>query len=248
MDPKDWKLIGRVGGGRILEETRAGKNKKVAEDSPEARKKKASKPTSDDLKMLDDKWSQRFARLETMILVKIFAVLVEPVQKTGSDVVTSEKPFFYPAAGTSKKTASLVTQPSEIVTTDASPVQATRDVAASLTATQPVEAPGVKMRGATQPVEVPGARPVVHYQPTGTGSEEVRPVDQSLTSKKTVPIIIAGEEMDSDGLTLRWTQKMTNAVSQAPLLVLVKNRASELSDRDTPRQEELDQELSEEAN
>ena len=26
----------------------------------------------------------------------------------------------------------------------------------------------------------------LHSQPTGTGSEEVRPVDQSLTSKKTV--------------------------------------------------------------
>ena len=78
-------------------------------------------------------------------------------QETGSDEVTSEKPFFDPAAGTSKKNTGLVTQPSEVVTTCASTVQPTGDVVASLTATQPVEAPGAKMRVAIQPVEAPGA-------------------------------------------------------------------------------------------
>ena len=34
------------------------------------------------------------SRLEAMILVKAFAVLVELAQKTGSEEVTSEKPFF----------------------------------------------------------------------------------------------------------------------------------------------------------
>ena len=126
-----------------------------------------------------------------MILAKTFVVLVEPLQDT------SEKPFFYPAAGTSKKTTGLVTQPSEVDTTGPSPVQATGDVVATLTATQVVEAPSVKMRVATepveangvkvatQPVEAPGTRPVVQAQSTGTSSEKVRPVDQSLVSKKT---------------------------------------------------------------
>ena len=54
----------------------------------------------------------------------------------------------------------------------------------------------------TQPVEAPGARPVVHAQPTSTSSEEVRPVDQSLISKKIVPVTAAGvsahSEMDSE--------------------------------------------------
>ena len=91
--------------------------------------------------------------------------------------------------------------------TGASPVQASRDVAASLIATQPVEADGAKV--ATQPVEAPGARSVVHYQPIGTGSEDVRLVDPSLTSKKTVPV----------GLLvcrLTLTQKMTYSDPGSP--------------------------------
>ena len=146
-----------------------------------------------------------------MTLAKTCAVpVLDPVQNTGSEVVTSEKPFFDPAAGTSKKNTGLVTQPSEVVTTSASPVQTTRDVTASLTATSPVEVPGGMMtvatqpveapsaKLATQPVEAPGARSVVHSQSTGTGSEEVRPVDQSLTSKKTIPVDATGLSAHSD--------------------------------------------------
>ena len=86
--PKDCKLTGKVDGGRILEETPTGKKKKLPEESP-----KASKLISDDLKTLDDKWSQRFAHLQEMVLAKAFAVSVELVQKTGSEVVTSESHF-----------------------------------------------------------------------------------------------------------------------------------------------------------
>ena len=86
-----------------------------------------------------------------------------------------------------------------------SPVQATRDVA-SFTAIQPVEAPGARMKTTTQPVEAPGvrittqsvgapiARPVVHPKATGASSEEVqatKPVEQSLTGKKTLPPVAA---------------------------------------------------------
>ena len=136
-----------------------------------------------------------------------FAVLVELIKKPSREVVTSEKPFFDPSAITRKKNTSMVTQPSEVFSTGASPVQASRDVAASLIATQPVEADGAKV--ATQPVEAPGARSVVHSQPIGTGSEDVRLVDPSLTSKKTVPV----------GLLvcrLTLTQKMTYSDPGSP--------------------------------
>ena len=85
-----------------------------------------------------------------------------------------------------------------VITTGSSPVHANPDVAASLTATQPVEAPDAMMRVATQPVEAPDARSQVHSQHTGTGSEEVRPVDQSLTSKKTLAVAATGVSAHSN--------------------------------------------------
>ena len=66
------------------------KNKRPGK-SPKPSKKKR-KPTSDDLKSLDEKWFQRFAQLEAMLLLKSFAVLVEPVKKPAT-VVTSDQPF-----------------------------------------------------------------------------------------------------------------------------------------------------------
>ena len=73
---------------KTTETTPAGK-KKRSDDSPKPSKKKSSsKPTSDDLRSLDDKWSQMFARLEAMLLAKFFTVPVEPVKKPNA-VVTS---------------------------------------------------------------------------------------------------------------------------------------------------------------
>ena len=98
-------------------------------------------------------------------------------------MLTSEKPFFDPVAGTSPKIAGLVTQPSVVSTTGTSHVQATRNVA-SFTATQPVAPPDARMKTATQLVEAPGARPVVHSKAIGASSGEIqvtRLVDQSLT-------------------------------------------------------------------
>ena len=94
--------------------------------------------------------------------------------------------------------------PQKLLLPDASPVQATRDVAASLTATQPVEAPTMMMRVANQPVEAPVEKVATQPGPSSkcqicglllahrTSSEEVRPIDQSLTSKKTVPAAATG--------------------------------------------------------
>ena len=55
-----------------------------------------SKPTSDDLKSLDEKWSERFA------------MPVEPVKP--STVVTREHPFFDHGASSSVVSAGLVTE------------------------------------------------------------------------------------------------------------------------------------------
>ena len=74
-------------------ETPAGKKKRT-DDSPKtsSKKKSSSKPRSDELKDLDEKWTACFARLEAMLLSKTFAVPVEPVKKPPS-VVTSDQPF-----------------------------------------------------------------------------------------------------------------------------------------------------------
>ena len=70
MDPSKVTPLGRVEGekaGKITETTPAGK--KRSDDSPKPSKSKFnSKPTSGDLRSLDDEWSQRFARHEAMLL------------------------------------------------------------------------------------------------------------------------------------------------------------------------------------
>ena len=109
---------------------------------PHKSSKKTSKPPKvpdfqTDVKTLDDKWSERFTRLEALFLSKTFQLPVEPVQS--SNVVVSEKPFIPPAQqSTSQSPATGLTGKKK------------------KTAAQPVEAPGVK-KLATQPVEAPGA-------------------------------------------------------------------------------------------
>ena len=153
-----------------------------------------------------------------------------------------------------------VTQPAEVFT-NASPVQATGDVAATqpvkapgtrveraanMTATWPVEAPGTGksaiqpveapgVRTATQPVEAPGARTDVFAQPTGTGSGDVGGVDWSLTNKRpvaaTTGVSDTEDELDSE--------------LESPAVV---SDREVLSDRDPAKDDKLDQELSEESN
>ena len=110
VDPSHVSVLGKVEGEKAdvkPETTPAGKKKKKRSDSPKpprSSKKKlstSSRPSSEDLKNLDDKWAKRFARLEAMLLSISFAVPVEPVVKP-AEVITSQKPFFYPGASTSK--------------------------------------------------------------------------------------------------------------------------------------------------
>ena len=83
--------------------TIAKKTKCSESPKPSASKKKSSnsRPSADDLKQLDDKWAERFSRLEVMLLAKTFTVPVEPFEKPAPDVTTSQKPFFDPGATTS---------------------------------------------------------------------------------------------------------------------------------------------------
>ena len=118
----------------------AKKTKHSESPKPSASKKKStcSRPSADDLKQLDDKWAERFFRLEAMLIVKTFTV-------PASDVTTSQKPFFDPGATTS----SLARE-----TTGPCLDQATGEAVDEMqTATQPIEAPGAGT--ATQPVQAP---------------------------------------------------------------------------------------------
>ena len=95
MVPSQVSVLGQIQGekaGKSTETTPAGKKKGPDESSESRKKKSSSKPMSSDLKSLGKKLSQRFARLEAMLLAKSFAVPVEPVKKPSS-VMTSEQPF-----------------------------------------------------------------------------------------------------------------------------------------------------------
>ena len=123
VDPSQVNVLGWVDGEKAIkkpETTPAGK-KKRSDKSPKPSKKWSScKPSSEDLKCLDEKWAERFARLEAMILATYFAVPVEPVVKS-TEGITSEKTFD-PVAGSSQSTSGGVsdvsfTRPSLVQTT-----------------------------------------------------------------------------------------------------------------------------------
>ena len=184
MDPADVSVLGRV--HKESDGSSASKKKRVdPSPTPKASSKKksssSSKSRSDDIKDLDEKWSERFSRLEVMLVSKMFAVPVNPVQNPPS-VVTSDQPFLDPGTPTTGFSSGVTvggTGSSFVQTTGEAAVMkeavnksATRPVEGPGTdviqqnATRPVEAPGAGT--ATQPVEAPGAGPEV--LPTGTSS------------------------------------------------------------------------------
>ena len=100
MDPSEVTLLGRVSADKPSSGESTRKQKKRSDGSPKSSKRRhSSKPTSDDLKSLDDKWSERFSHLEAMLLSQSFAVPVRPVNS--ASVVPREHPFFDPGASTS---------------------------------------------------------------------------------------------------------------------------------------------------
>ena len=176
VDPSDITLLGRVTSDKPSSVESTPKQKKKRSDgSPRSSKRKhSSKPTSDDLKSLDDKWSERSSRLEAMLLNQSFAVLVRPVNS--ASVVPREHPFFDPGASTSIMVTESTGSSEAMQLTATQPpmgvpsTNAVRDVSESATrpvqgpctsdvATQHLQAPGAGM--ATQPTQVPGAGPEV---------------------------------------------------------------------------------------
>ena len=96
VDPADVTVLGKVEsrGDSDRGETPSKKAKKSSHKSPT--KKEAGKTTVDfqaDLKSMDDKWSEQFARLEAIFRAQSFQV-PEPVKK--SDVVVTDRPFIPP--------------------------------------------------------------------------------------------------------------------------------------------------------
>ena len=248
VDPSEVTLLGRVNTDKPSSvESTPTKKKNRSDGSPKSSKRRhSSKPTSDDLKSLDDKWSERFSRLEALLLNKSFAVPVKPVNP--STVVTIEHPFFDLGASSSVVSAGLVTEgtgPSLVQTTgEAAQLSATRsqlgvpgtnavqDVSKSATrpvqgpgtsdaATQPLQAPGAGT--ATQPPQAPGAGPEV--LPTGY---EAMQLDPSLPGVRTDEIT---GESDSEAEMDREPASPDSANAQGEL-----------------PEESTDQDLSEEAN
>ena len=78
MDPSEVSILGQV----HKESAESSLASKKSDHSPKASSKKkssSSKPRSDELKDLDEKWAERFTKLEAMLVSKTFAVPVEPV-------------------------------------------------------------------------------------------------------------------------------------------------------------------------
>ena len=103
VDPAHVSVLGKVEKVKAVQSTPTKKTKRSESPKPSASKKRSSssKPSSEDLKQLDDKWAERFSRLEAMLLAKTFTAPVEPVVKPASYVTPTQKPFFDPGASTS---------------------------------------------------------------------------------------------------------------------------------------------------
>ena len=97
VDSETVKLLGKVESGQVVQDTTPASKKKTTSSvttPTKARKKKSSKTSSYDLKALDNKWLQKFARLEAMLLANSFLVLVEPVNQMSTTIVIIESSLF----------------------------------------------------------------------------------------------------------------------------------------------------------
>ena len=133
---------------------------------PSSKKKSSSKPRSNELKDLDEKWTECFSRLEAMLLSKTFSVPVEPVRTPPPppSVVTCDQPFFDPGTSISGLSSGVTDGGA-----GSSFFQTTGDPAV-LTATHHVEAPGTRgpvtaIKSATRSVEGPGMSVVIQQKP-----------------------------------------------------------------------------------
>ena len=177
-------------------ETPSKKSKKTSHKSP--LKKKSNKPSDfqSELQTLDDKWSERFSKLEALFLSKSFTVPVEPVKK--ADVTVTERPFIPPTPASTSVIQSKSTGQKK-----------------GKKATQPAEAPGAlpgsqlknqKVVSATQPVEAPGADTEIFPAdqqsslptPTGVRSELHSPVPVMKPSAMSTGPTVSVEEPEDE--------------------------------------------------
>ena len=192
VDPSEVSLLGPVNSGtQSPVDSTPKQKKKRSDDSPRSSKRKhSSKPTSDDLKSLDDKWSERFSRLEAMLINQSFAVPVRPVNS--ASVVPREHPFFDPGASTSvmfsEGTSDVATQLMATQPPLGVPgTQAVKEVTES--ATHPVQGPGTSETVATQPLLVPGAGTATQPpQAPGAGPEVLPSGYETTLSNQSPPI------------------------------------------------------------
>ena len=205
VDPADVTVIQKVESkGDISDrgETTSKKAKKSSHKSPT--KKKPSKTPVDfqaDLKCLDDKWSERFARLEALFLAKSFQVPVEPVK--GTEVVVSDRPFIPPTDQSTSVTGEK--QPSSAASKK-DVVKATRpvEVPGAVLATQPVEAPGAASTHLTeQTSNLPAAVHRPEVQPPGPAAQPVTSLSQQSSSLPGTTVPLEEPEMLADHLSDR---------------------------------------------
>ena len=148
VDPSEVTLLGRVHKESSAQWTPASKKKKADPSPPpkaSSKKKSSSKCRSDDIKELDEKWSERFARLEAMLVSKTFTVPVNPVHNPPS-VVTSDEPFFDPGTSTSGLSSGVTVGGTGYSLGQTTGEAADMREAVSKSATSPIEGPGTEVK------------------------------------------------------------------------------------------------------
>ena len=104
VDPDTVSVIGVVGESSSAQTSSAPPEKKTKKDKAPTKGKKSVEISSTDSKIsqLDDKWSERFNRLEALLLSKSFqpsfssAVRVTPTHSPPADIAKDTEPFFQP--------------------------------------------------------------------------------------------------------------------------------------------------------
>ena len=193
VNPSDVTQLGRVSTDKPSSvESTPKQKKKHSDGSPKSSKRRHSrKPTSDDLKSLDDKWSERFSRLEAMLLIQSFAVPVRPV--SSASVVPREHPFFEPGASISVSLQLTATQgplgvpgTSAVRDENGSATRPVQCLGTSDVAKQPLQAPGAEL--ATQPLQAPGAGTATQLtQAPGAGPEVLPTGNESTQLNQSLP-------------------------------------------------------------
>ena len=180
------------------------KQKKSSHKSPLKKKSGKSSELQTELQSLDDKWSERFSRLEALFLAKSFSVPVEPVKKT--DVPVTDRPFIPPtAASTSmqqqkKSTGHKKTTKSSQPEVSGVLPGSQRVTPEDVSATQPVEAPGTDTENLPADQEAvfspaPGDKPQMH--------SPVLPVTPgTIPTGPTVPVEEPEQEFATDRSSL----------------------------------------------